>query len=336
MIIPSAVFGGPAYTLVRKFLLTEARWDIAVLLPYDIFGAAYVDTAIVCLQRGADEVGDHTVQTFCYPKRERIVAMEGLSYDLVSQANWLRDPEHRIVLDFQATSLAQVLRTRFARTMGNVADIKRGVLPTPGALSECQTDRCTHPYFEGNVYRYDLQERLDRFAAFDNTMKERPREFKWFTGDRILLRRLVNRRFRLMATIAHDVFITNKNLYVILGRSAPLHLVLAVLNSRLVSYLYIKQVTQAAKDDFGQVTITGVRSLPWPNEIGRHEQDRMVTLAESMLALHQQLQAAKTAHERTAIQRQIDATDGQIDQLVYELYGLTDAEIRIVEEATQR
>jgi hypothetical protein len=36
----------------------------------------------------------------------------------------------------------------------------------------------------------------------------------------------------------------------------------------------------------------------------------------------------------TAIQRQIDATDRQIDNLVYELYGLTDNEIRIVEEAT--
>jgi hypothetical protein len=32
---------------------------------------------------------------------------------------------------------------------------------------------------------------------------------------------------------------------------------------------------------------------------------------------------------------QIDATDRQIDQLVYQLYGLTDDEIRIVEEATR-
>ena len=39
--------------------------------------------------------------------------------------------------------------------------------------------------------------------------------------------------------------------------------------------------------------------------------------------------------DESAIQRQIDATDRQIDQLVYELYGLTDEEIRIVEEATQ-
>jgi hypothetical protein len=38
---------------------------------------------------------------------------------------------------------------------------------------------------------------------------------------------------------------------------------------------------------------------------------------------------------RGARQRQIEATDRQTDQLVYELYGLTQEEIRIVEEATQ-
>ena len=39
--------------------------------------------------------------------------------------------------------------------------------------------------------------------------------------------------------------------------------------------------------------------------------------------------------QRTVIQRQIELTDRQIDQFVYELYGLTDEEIRIVEEATR-
>ncbi|MBK7381138.1 MAG: hypothetical protein IPJ03_19485 [Ignavibacteriales bacterium] len=40
---------------------------------------------------------------------------------------------------------------------------------------------------------------------------------------------------------------------------------------------------------------------------------------------------AKTPTERTAIERQIQATDTQIDQLVYQLYGLTEEEIKIVE-----
>ncbi len=54
-----------------------------------------------------------------------------------------------------------------------------------------------------------------------------------------------------------------------------------------------------------------------------------------MLKLHKNLQAAKTNHEKSLIQRQIDATDKQIDQLVYELYDLTEEEIRIVEETTR-
>jgi hypothetical protein len=36
-------------------------------------------------------------------------------------------------------------------------------------------------------------------------------------------------------------------------------------------------------------------------------------------------------HDKTILQRQIDATDKQIDNLVYELYGLTEEEIKIVE-----
>ena len=61
----------------------------------------------------------------------------------------------------------------------------------------------------------------------------------------------------------------------------------------------------------------------------------MVEMVEGMLQLHAGLAAAKTPDEKKALQRQSDATDNQIDQLVYELYGLTDDEITIVEEATR-
>jgi hypothetical protein len=57
----------------------------------------------------------------------------------------------------------------------------------------------------------------------------------------------------------------------------------------------------------------------------------MVALVEEMLSVHKRLQAAKTPHERTRLERQIAATDRRIDRLVYELYGLTGEEIRIIE-----
>jgi hypothetical protein len=55
-----------------------------------------------------------------------------------------------------------------------------------------------------------------------------------------------------------------------------------------------------------------------------------------MLSLHKQLANTKTDHEKTVLQRQIDTTDRQIDQLyqltlVYELYELREEEIQLVE-----
>jgi hypothetical protein len=45
----------------------------------------------------------------------------------------------------------------------------------------------------------------------------------------------------------------------------------------------------------------------------------------------EQLTCSNTPTEVTLLQRQIDTIDAQIDTLVYELYGLTEEEIRLVE-----
>ena len=50
-----------------------------------------------------------------------------------------------------------------------------------------------------------------------------------------------------------------------------------------------------------------------------------------MLALHKKLAAATIPADKQLYQRQIEATDRQIDALVYELYGLTEEEIGVIE-----
>jgi predicted nucleic acid-binding Zn-ribbon protein len=54
----------------------------------------------------------------------------------------------------------------------------------------------------------------------------------------------------------------------------------------------------------------------------------MVSLVEQMLTLHQQSAAAKTPDAQARLQRQIDATDRQIDRLAYELYGIAEEETK--------
>lgn len=115
--------------------------------------------------------------------------------------------------------------------------------------------------------------------------------------------------------------------------------VLGLLNSRLLFWRLRKTSNvfrggwiTCTKQYFGELPI---HRIDFSNGADKLRHDRMVALVEGMLSLHKSLSSAKTADERNAIQRQIEATDKEIDRLVYELYGLTYDEIQIVEEATR-
>jgi len=69
----------------------------------------------------------------------------------------------------------------------------------------------------------------------------------------------------------------------------------------------------------------------WPSGQTRIREEPVMVLR----CLDKQLQDAKLEHDKTLLQQQIEATDAAIDKLVYELYGLTEEEIRIVEGAGQ-
>jgi Xaa-Pro aminopeptidase len=59
--------------------------------------------------------------------------------------------------------------------------------------------------------------------------------------------------------------------------------------------------------------------------------DWLVVLVDKLLALTPKLRAAKSDAERQTLQNAVTATDQQIDALVYDLYGLTEDEIKLVE-----
>jgi len=109
---------------------------------------------------------------------------------------------------------------------------------------------------------------------------------------------------------------------------------LGILNSKLGWFMisnYCTQIQNGYQLIFNYLGKIPIRVINFsdPQDVARN--DRMVSLVDQMLSLHKQLQEARTPHDQTAFQRQIEATDRQIDALVYELYELTEDEIRIVE-----
>jgi hypothetical protein len=108
-----------------------------------------------------------------------------------------------------------------------------------------------------------------------------------------------------------------------------------LLNSRLLDWAMKKVSTSfhggyfAANKQF--LVRLPIRALDLKDPKDKAQHDKMVSLVDSMLALHKQAALAKSQAHRGAIQRQIEATDAEIDRLVYDLYGLTKDEIAIVE-----
>jgi len=114
-----------------------------------------------------------------------------------------------------------------------------------------------------------------------------------------------------------------------------LRYLVGLLNSRLLAWFFPNVSApfrgnwmSANRQFLSQVPI---RTINFSDKADKAAHDRMVTLVEAMLGLHRQLAAARTPQEQTALERQIAASDAQIDRLVYDLYGLTADEIKLVE-----
>ena len=111
--------------------------------------------------------------------------------------------------------------------------------------------------------------------------------------------------------------------------------VLGLLNSKLL-FRYLLSIGTTLRGGYVRFWTQFIGQLPIrpidfsnPSDSACHT--RMVRLVENMLALHKQAAGAHQPQEQEMIQRQIQSTNRQIDRLVYDLYGLSEEEIKLVE-----
>jgi adenine-specific DNA-methyltransferase len=107
---------------------------------------------------------------------------------------------------------------------------------------------------------------------------------------------------------------------------------LAVINSKMGVFL-LDRIRGEKNIDINPEYL---KQLPIPaldlsQKTGKTKHDALVSLVEKMLDLKQKSGPEKSDHQKTLITRQIDAVDKAIDTAVYELYGLTEEEIKVVE-----
>ena len=73
-------------------------------------------------------------------------------------------------------------------------------------------------------------------------------------------------------------------------------------------------------------------NMDFSNPAEKVQRDKLVTLVETMLELQKKHHDARMERDKELYERQIKMVDTQIDEQVYDLYGLTEEEVKVVEE----
>jgi hypothetical protein len=321
---------GENYKKFRKYLVNNAGIEILINLPFNIFKNAYVDTGIYIIAAKSQKY----YRIFRFPKKEKIFKLENLPFIKVS-SSLIKDPDYRLILDpLSSQILIRIRKDKNFSALGEFTISTQGLAGNLYKIVEKGTSENVFPFLtKGQVHRYSLD--MGVIQATDMSTKPSLQRF-YKSEPKLIIRRVISRNDRLLVACTEKKLVFKKDInpFILTDKRWDIYFVLGILNSKLISYLYINTSSIATKDDFRQTTLAELRALPIPNELeGKKPYLEISHHAKTMNNLNQEIKKTKSPYEIESLHRQISVTDKQIDQLVYDLYGLTKDEIKIVEEA---
>ncbi|MBN2085822.1 MAG: N-6 DNA methylase [Anaerolineales bacterium] len=335
----------------RHFILTETYSALIVNSRDRVFEHASVDTSILIFSKtGPSEV------TICELENGDIKPIEKKESDvylnfhnhIISYAAHKSD--QNIALCQKITSLSILLEV--------IAEVRNGIQAytvgegIPTQTEQMKNSRVYHSskkedntwkkYVDGaDVDRYQIGW-SKQFVKYGRNLS-RPRKNEFFKGERLLIRQIPAKPpYSILTSYVNEDLVNDNNSMIVTQPKAGYNLkyLMGILNSRLITFWFIQAFGKLQRKVFPQFKIKELRIFPirpidFTNQVDNSFHDLMVKLVDKNLDAHKRKTEAKDASELDRLQRVIDSTDQQIDQLVYELYELTPEEIAIVEQATQ-
>jgi hypothetical protein len=93
-----------------------------------------------------------------------------------------------------------------------------------------------------------------------------------------------------------------------------------------------KMLTQSfPRISVGDLKKLPIRTIDFSNPTEKAQHDKLVGLVDNLLELQKKHHEARMEQDKEFYERRIRIVDAQIDGLVYDLYGLTEEEVRVVE-----
>ncbi len=107
---------------------------------------------------------------------------------------------------------------------------------------------------------------------------------------------------------------------------------LAILNSQLIGWYFRKKFQISDQDTFPQIMIRDILQFPIP-AIDKMRDVELNKRVDQLLQLNEEKQNQTLQSRIDQIQNRIDYSEQRINEIVYELYGLTNEEISLIENS---
>lgn len=354
-ITPNSYLTQSSYKKIRGKLLAR-RLATIVRLPDSVFEGVNAESAIFVVESSPPQ---GTVHALIFDRKTAITKVDdsgAISVTDIDPRIWFSSEDQIIDLRADTEVSALIAKLGSLPTITTACEFCLGLTPydkykghTPSQIEErvFHSPKAKGPEWKplragGDITRFSVRSGEREFIRYGPWLGA-PREKRFFTSERILVRQIISGKPpRIFAALTKEEFYNTQVAFNLLRRAEvreSLSYILGILNSSLITFYHRSRFLDATKDTFQKILIQDAKTLPlrrieFRQPADRAQHDTLVTHVERMLKLHADLAAAKSSDAQTHLTRDIAATDRAIDQLVYQLYGLTAEEIALVEAAT--
>jgi hypothetical protein len=318
---------------LRNILLYQTKIKRICLFYYSVFAAASVDTLIICAQKAEDMTFDDAVEITKWMEK-------GVQSAVIrcSQRAWLKNQNFEIeVIESQekAVIIDKIINT--SRPFGTYGTAYFGIQTHDRekyVSVECKSKHWK-PVIDGkNIHNWFMDKSFEFVCCEKEAIKSGGKD-DVYQKERICTRQI---GITPVATIVpQGIYTLNTiyNLYFDKQTEYSLKFVLGIMMSTAFKFFW-KAKYFDEKMTFPKVKKDALLDIPIPvldfsKKSDKAQHDKLVALVDQMLVLKKKEHAETVPQTKTMLGRQIQAVNKQIDTLVYELYGLTEDEIKVVE-----
>lgn len=314
---------------LRKNILDTTTIKEILLFNYSVFAAASVDTCIFILEKvNASKKSELKVKT-------SDVAFEVKHISSINQfifADNNRTDFNLLISSNDSELLNKILKN--SKPLRDYCGAYFGIQTFDRSKYVSETKRNSHyePVIDGgNIEPFKLKPPKEYVYYNPSAIKSGGSELI-YRQDRICIRQigvtpvatLVQANIFTLNTI-YNVYLKEKNL-------ADLKFLLGIITSNAIKFFW-KKNNSDEKKTFPKIKKEAILSIPVPiiNKQNKNLHDEIAKLVDQLLQLNKEKIEVKLATKAEQLQGKIDYCESRINEIVYQLYSLTEEEIKIVE-----